>query len=269
MKTQISIIGCGWLGLSLAQKLVEEDYTVNGSTTSKDKLQVLQKHRINPFLITLTETSISGSYSEFLTGSATVIINIPPGLRNNPNKNHVAEIKLLIYEIEKHGIKNVLYISSTSVFEDGQNFPVITDKIVPNTTSESGKQLIEIEQMLQANSNFKTTILRFGGLVGDERHPAKFLSGKTNISNPEAPINLIHKTDCLAIISSILKNKLWNITLNAAYPEHPNKDVYYVNYCKHHNLPLPKFNSSEKSKGKIIESKLVVQLLNYTFKVSP
>ncbi|MBU2926907.1 NAD(P)H-binding protein [Winogradskyella psychrotolerans] len=262
-------MGCGWLGLPLAQKLVNEDYIVNGSTTSTDKLEALQKQRINPFLVTLTETSISGSYSQFLTGSDTVIINIPPGLRKKPTKNHVEEIRHFMYEIEKHKIKNVLYISSTSVFENTVNFPVITAKTHPNASSESGKQLIAIEEMLQANSNFKTTILRFGGLFDKTRHPSTFLSGKTNISNPEAPINLIHKTDCIAIISAILNNDFWNVTLNAAHPAHPNKKAYYESYCERHNLPLPKFNSSEDSKGKIIESKIMVQLLNYKFKEVP
>ncbi|WP_458628085.1 Rossmann-fold NAD(P)-binding domain-containing protein [Winogradskyella sp. PC D3.3] len=269
MKTQISIIGCGWLGLPLATKLVEEGFTINGSTTSETKLQVLQEHQINPFLITLNETAVLGPYSKFLTGSETVIINIPPGLRKQPTKNHVAELKHLMHKIEAQAIKQVLYISSTSVFEDQEDFPIITADSIPNASSDSGKQLIEIEQMLQANSNFKTTILRFGGLVGNERHPSKFLSGKTNISNPEAPINLIHQTDGIAIIVSIIKNGLWNKTLNAAYPEHPNKKDYYLDYCKREKLPRPEFNSSEKSKGKIIQSKILVQLLNYTFKVLP
>ncbi|EPR72230.1 Protein yeeZ precursor [Winogradskyella psychrotolerans RS-3] len=262
-------MGCGWLGLSLAKELVKANCTVNGTTTTKDKLEVLENHHINPFLITLNETAISGSYSEFLTGSDTLIINIPPGLRKDPTKNHVAELRLLMHQIEAHAIKNVLYISSTSVFKNEEGFPLITAETAPNTTSNSSKQLIEIEHMLQANSNFNTTILRFGGLIGDGRHPAKFLSGKTNISDPEAPINLIHKTDAIGIIMSIIKNGLWNVVLNAAYPAHPSKKDYYINQCERKNLTLPSFNVSEKSKGKIIESKLVVQLLKYTFKVAP
>ena len=269
MKTQISVIGCGWLGMPLAKILVEEGFSVNGSTTSKEKLKLLEKFNINPFLVTLNASGISGHYSQFLTGSDTVIINIPPGLRKNPAKNHVAEIKHLIDAIEAHSIKNVLYISSTSVFEDDVNFPIIKANTIPNATSNSAKQLIEIEHMLQANSNFKTTILRFGGLVDTDRHPSKFLSGRANASNPEAPLNLIHKTDCIAIIIAILKKELWDVTLNAAYPKHPAKELYYLNYCKRHNLPLPTYNYTEKSKGKIIDNTTLVQLLNYTFQVEP
>lgn len=269
MKTQISVIGCGWLGLPLAKTLVENEFLVHGSTTSKAKFEVLKKHNIKPFLITLDASGIKGNCAEFLTGSDTVIINIPPGLRKNPTKNHVAEITHLIDAIEASSVKHVLYVSSTSVFKNETAFPVITDKTKPNATSSTAKQLVEIENRLQTNANFESTILRFGGLIDKERHPAKFLSGRDHISNPDAPINLIYKTDCIHIILAILEKELWNITINAAYPKHTKKESYYSNYCKHENLPLPSYKSSEESKGKIIDSSKLVQLLNYTFKIEP
>lgn len=266
MKTQISVIGCGWLGLPLAKTLVKEGFNVNGSTTSKDKIDILKHFQIKPFTITLSTSGISGNYSQFLTGSKTVIINIPPGLRKNPTKNHVAELTHLIDAIEKHDITNVLYISSTSVYKDEAHFPVKTAKSIPNATSNTAKQIIAIENLLRENANFNTTILRFGGLIGEDRHPSKFLSGRDHIPNPEAPINLIHKTDCIAICIAILKKELWNVSLNAVYPKHPSKKVYYSKYCKKENLELPKYDYSKESKGKIIDSTTLVQLLNYTFK---
>jgi hypothetical protein len=95
------------------------------------------------------------------------------------------------------------------------------------------------------------------------------LSKRKNISNPEAPINLIHRKDCIQIINTILKKELWNLDLNASYPKHLDKKTYYSNYCKLNELPLPEFNSLEKSKGKIIDSTKLVQLLNYSFKHVP
>jgi len=38
----ISILGCGWLGLPLAQHLIERSFTVNGSTTTADKCAQLK-----------------------------------------------------------------------------------------------------------------------------------------------------------------------------------------------------------------------------------
>ncbi|NRD22348.1 NAD(P)H-binding protein [Winogradskyella litoriviva] len=269
MKSQISVIGCGWLGLTLAKSLAKDQFIVKGSTTSKNKLDLLNSNSIKAYLVNLKESEITGDYSQFLTASETIVINIPPGLRKNPTKNHVLELKHLMHAIEAHSIKNVLYISSTSVFKNEVNFPIITANTKPNATSNNAKQLIEIEQMFQDNPNFNTTILRFGGLVDETRHPSTMLSGRENVSNPKAPINLIHKKDCVAIIKTIIKNNLWNLVLNAVFPKHIDKETYYKEDCKLKNLPPPNYNYTEESKGKIIESTTLVQLLNYTFTAVP
>ncbi len=266
MKLQISIIGCGWLGLPLAKLLITKGYLIKGSTTSQDKLKLLKNAAIESFLIQLNEAGISGDHSGFLAESETVIINIPPGLRKNPSKNHRAEIAHLITAIEEQQIKNVLYISSTSVFKDEEGFPVIDHSSQPNAITNNAEQLVEIEKMLQKNPNFKTTILRFGGLFDEKRHPAKYLSGRQNITNPDAPVNLIHKADCIQIIFKIIENSIWNTTLNAVYPDHPSKKLYYSAYCKKHDLEPPEFISEPKSKGKIVDSSDLVELLNYPFK---
>jgi len=266
LKKQISIIGCGWLGFPLAKTLISNGYKLKGSTTKEEKLDLLNNAGINAFLVGIDEQAISGNYMEFLSGSNLVIINIPPGLRKNPNKNHVAELEHLIEAIEAQHIPNVIFISSTSVFKDQHNFPTITETTIPDAISPNSKQLIEIEQILQDHKTLNTTIIRFGGLFDEQRHPAKHLSGRQNIQNPVAPVNLIHKNDCIAIISSVVKHNLYNITLNAVYPKHPTKEAYYSAYCKQHNFALPEFNSIEKSKGKLIDSSKLEQLLNYTFK---
>lgn len=266
MKKQISVIGCGWLGFPLAKNFVDKGYKVKGSSTSEGKLKAIIDANIEAFKIQLNEDRIIGDYNDFLKGSDTVIINIPPGLRKNPNKNHVAEIQHLINAIESKNIKNIIYISSTSVFEDEIDFPIINADSVPNATSNSSKQLIAIEDILKKNTNFNTTIIRFGGLFDAQRHPAIYLAGKTNVSNPNAPVNLIHREDCINIITLILKNNIWNEIFNAAYPNHPTKKDYYTTYCKEHQLDLPKFNDSEKNEGKIIESTKLEQLLNYCLK---
>lgn len=262
-------MGCGWLGLPLAKILLETGYAVNGSTTSKKKLNGLKKEHIKPFLISLSEKGVKGDIDNFLKDSETLIINIPPGLRKKPNKNHVKEISYLIEAIERNKVNNVLFISSTSVFKDEIEFPVIMEDTIPNNVSTTGKQLINIENLLLQNSYFDTTILRFGGLIDNNRHPGKVLSGRTDVPNPEAPINLIHKTDAIHIILAILEKNLWQTVFNAVYPLHPDKKTYYSTYCETHHLPRPLFDYSKKSTGKIVESSKLERLLNYKYMVRP
>ncbi len=265
MNKKISILGTGWLGLPLAKALIEDSYSIKGSTTSKDKLPTLKKEGITPFAIDLTQEGISGDITSFLKDSRILIINIPPGLRRNPEANFVVKIKTLIPEIETSSIECVLFISSTSVFRDEPNFPKITASTTPNAVSNAGQQLIETEQLLQKNTHFTTTVLRFAGLFDARRHPATMLSRRKNIKNPKAPVNLIHLKDCIGIIKKILTTSNWGEVFNASYPEHMQKAAYYGAICKQMGLPTPDYDFETPSQGKSILSEKIENHLGYTF----
>ena len=261
--TKISILGCGWLGMPLAKALLQNNFLVSGSTTSEDKLKVLEQQGIMPFLIALSEKETTGNVTGFLENSEILIIDIPPKLRGSENENFVSKIKNMISFIERSLIKNVIFISSTSVY--GASPALVSEETVPQPDTESGKQLLQTEQLLQNNSHFKTTVLRFGGLIGDDRHPIKFLAGRENLDQPDAPINLIHQEDCIGIIQKIIRTHAWNETFNAVAPFHPSREQYYTQKAVDLNLALPKFISSTNSVGKIILSGRVETVLKYTF----
>lgn len=261
--TQISILGCGWLGLPLAKALLEKGFLINGSTTSEEKILILKNKGINPFLIRLDSQNVVGEMDHFLDGSTTLIIDIPPKLRGNSTEDFVGKIQNLIPHLENSTLKNVLFISSTSVY--GENNTIITEETTTNPDTEGGRQLVKAEALLQKNSHFKTTILRFGGLIGEDRNPVKFLSGRENIENPEAPINLIHQEDCIGIILKILETDSWNETFNAVTPFHPSREQYYTQKATDLNLVPPKFNTKNASKGKTVLSDKIESVLKYTF----
>jgi nucleoside-diphosphate-sugar epimerase len=262
--TQISILGCGWLGLPLAKALLENGFAVNGSTTSVDKLSVLEKAEIQPYLIALSEDETVGNLNDFLENSKILIIDVPPKLRSSATENFVSKIKNIIPFIEKSTVENVLFISSTSVY--GEDNLVVTEETKLNPDTESGKQLVQVEQHLQSNPNFKTTILRFGGLIGEDRHPIKFMAGRKNIENPNSPINLIHQEDCIGIIQKILELNSWNQVFNAVTPFHPSRKEYYTQKAIEFNLALPEFNTENSSFGKTISSSKIESVLGYSFR---
>jgi len=261
--TQISILGCGWLGLPLAKALLENGFSVKGSTTSNEKISILKNSGIQPHLITLSENETIGSLNDFLETSKILIIDVPPKLRGSSTENFVSKIKNVIPFIEKSSVENVLFISSTSVY--GEDNLVVTEETELNPDTESGKQLVQAEQLLQSNPNFRTTILRFGGLIGEDRHPIKFLAGKTNLDNPNAPINLIHQDDCVGIIQKIIELNSWNETFNAVTPFHPSRKEYYTQKAVDLNLELPEFNVENSSFGKTISSSKIETILEYVF----
>ena len=259
----ISILGCGWLGLPLATALISTNFSVKGSTTSQNKLSVLEENKIQSFLLSLNENEINGNVDAFLENSEVLIIDIPPKLRGNSTENFVAKIKTLIPFIEKSSVTKVLFVSSTSVYADDNS--IVTEETTPKPETEGGKQLLEAEKLLQNNATFQTTILRFGGLIGEDRHPIKFLAGRENIENPDGAINLIHQKDCIGIIMKIIETNSWNETFNAVSTFHPTRVAYYTQKAIELNLVLPKFNHKKASFGKIISSDKSKKILDYKY----
>lgn len=260
---QISILGCGWLGFPLSKKLLQDGFAVKGSTTSPEKLAVLEEAGLQPFLISLKAEETQGDVTEFLEKSTVLIIDIPPKLRGLEKENFVAKIEKLIPFIEQSAIEKVLFISSTSVY--GETERHVTETTAANPDTESGMQLLATEKLLQNNPHFQTTILRFGGLIGQDRHPIKFLAGKKDVENPDAPINMIHQDDCIGIILKIIQTNAWAETFNAVAPFHPTREEYYIHKAIEAGLAPPAFNHQKPSVGKIIDASKVIDTLGYTF----
>lgn len=261
--TQISILGCGWLGLPLAKSLLQNGFLIKGSTTSLEKISLLESEGITPYLVRLEEQQISASVADFLADSQILIINIPPKLRGGSTENFVAKITTLLPFIENSTVEKVLFVSSTSVYGEDNEF--VSEASVLNPDTEGGRQLAIVENVLQKNSRFQTTFLRFGGLISDERNPVRFLSGRENIENPDAPINLIHQDDCIGIIEKIIALNSWDETYNAVAPFHPTRQEYYTQKATELNLALPKFAALNTIVGKTILNNKVIEVLDYSF----
>lgn len=261
----ISILGCGWLGFPLAKELIKTGHEVKGSTTSLEKITTLQAEGIVAYQIQLFEEGILGDLSAFLDSAEVLVINIPPGLRKNPNGDFVKKTQILEGYLEKSAVEKVLFVSSTSVYEDSVNFPVYCEKDIPNGTAQNSVQLAAAEGVLISSTFFSTTVLRFGGLIGAGRHPVNSLTGRAGIKDPKAPVNLIHLGDCIKIIKEIIEQQVWGETFNAVYPEHPAKEEYYKAMAKNFGVEAPQFDADESSKGKIVDAVKLKEMLDFSF----
>ncbi|WP_034919820.1 epimerase [Gillisia sp. CAL575] len=262
----ISTLGCGWLGLPLAKKLIEAGHIVKGTTTSRDKINLLSAEGIIPYKIQLFEEGVQGDMTSFLKDSEVLIIDIPPGLRKDPEVNFIGKIGRLNSYIEKSRIEKVLFVSATSVYEDRTDLPEYTEDDSANGNAENAKQLIGAEKLLKDSDNYATSIIRFGGLIGPGRHPVNYLSGKLDLKDPDGPVNLIHLEDCIGIIETILNKEAWGETFHGVYPEHPTRKDYYSRAATEKGLASMSFNEDSVSKGKNIKSVKIDNLLGYQFK---
>lgn len=248
MKKTISILGCGWLGLPLAIKLINRGYSVKGSTTSESKIEKLDANGIQPYVFNLSNRDLE--LDNFLS-SEVLIIAIPP--------KNIADFKYLIPQIETSKTKKTIFISSTSVYQN-------INSMVTEESPIKKTPLSEIELLFRNNSNFKTTILRFGGLIGYDRKPGNFFKNGKIINQPEGYVNLIHQDDCIQIIEELIEKEIWNRTLNACADTHPKRKVFYTKEFKKERRKPPIFNEHSSIEYKIVNSEKLKLILNYSFK---
>jgi nucleoside-diphosphate-sugar epimerase len=258
----ISILGCGWLGLPLADYLIEKGYKLKGSTRTRSELAVIKSHGIEPFYLVLDPDLRGDNIDEFFNCDV-LVVNFPPERRDDIAEYHPAQIRSLIARIESSPVKKTLFVSSTSVYPDLGREVSEDDNAPPE--KPSGIALLEAERLFRHSSRFETTIIRFGGLIGYDRMPGRFLAGRKGITGGNAPVNLIHRDDCLGIIHRIIERSVWGETFNACADEHPLRKEYYTAQALKLGLDPPGFEDGGGG-FKIIRSDKLKKRLEYRFK---
>jgi nucleoside-diphosphate-sugar epimerase len=126
---------------------------------------------------------------------------------------------------------------------------------------------LKAEQLLQQQDLLKTTIIRFGGLVGPGRHPGRFFAGKKDIPNGRAPVNLVHLDDCIGISLAVIQQYAFGYLFNACSPHHPQKTDFYLQASSQAGLAAPEFRD-ELIKWKVVDSINLSSILDYQFAVN-
>jgi nucleoside-diphosphate-sugar epimerase len=265
MNKKITIAGLGWLGKALATRLQLMGYTVKGSVTDAEKAKDLTRSNIAAYPLIIAESGVSGLVETFLADTDVLLIMIPPGLRKNTGANYALKMAHFLHLIERSEVKKVILISSTSVYDDAQG--KVTEKDAPQPDTNAAKQLYDVEQIFFNTPAFETTVVRFGGLFGGSRNPVKFLAGRKGLTNGDAPVNMIHRDDCIGILTAIIKKDAFGHIINAVSPNHPTKKEYYTKQAIELGLEPPEYSQEDSLSFKQIDSITVDSVLNYEFTV--
>lgn len=243
---KVSVLGCGWLGKPLAISLLEEGFAVNGSTTSEDKITILESLDINAFIVDIASFE---EFDDFLNTDILIIAITSKDVDGFEN---------LISQIQNSPVQKVIFISSTSVY--GRINKVMTEEDAVLETP-----LTEIENLFRENTFFETTIIRFAGLFGGDRHPANWFKNGRKIPQPKGFVNMIHQEDCIEIIHTIIDQNCWNTTFNACSNHHPTRREFYTIAKLSRDFETPVFEENENYEWKIISSQKLQDVLDYTF----
>lgn len=217
LKKTVAIIGFGWLGKPLASALKNKGYQVLAGTRNAEKVK-----EINSFgIVGFKHSFIQNSYQSDLTAEQKsscdfLIINVPPSSFENYG---LCLVRLL--ETFSKDIK-IIFTSSTGVYLDCDAEIDETSELIEN------HPVFIAEKLLKSQVKDRITILRLAGLIGPNRHPAKFFAQKNIIPNGASPINLVRLEDVVRSIVIILEKDKFGEIYNIVNPEHPTKETYYL-----------------------------------------
>lgn len=234
----ICMIGTGWLGLPIGSELAERGFRVVGTTTTEARIPELREHGILPYIYRLGDPN---------PPSASIyVITVPPGKTGS----YVEALRTTFEGMTPKA--NVLFISTTSVYTGRPDvFPesqVIPGQPAPEDAHRTSKHsTMPISELIKAEGVFwdvrrkRHTIVRCGGLVGPGREPGRFLSGRKNVPDPDAPANISPLQDVVDLVTSIILEGQWGKVVNAVERNRPTRREYYTKAALDLGLEPPQF----------------------------
>jgi len=246
MSKEIMIAGAGWLGRPLALALNNSHNDVTVLSRSDEQSAFFNAQHISLIQLDYLQIEHSHINSE---QNKTLIICIPPV----PDYSSI--INGLISTLAP---SHIIFSSATSVYSQ-------TTGEVTEASSLGGNPVLEEAESLIIDSGIPYSILRLGGLINEQRNPATHFSGKFNIPNGGAPVNLIHRDEIIELIAQVIARNAHGV-FNVVYPSHPTRKEYYEKQCIQRGLLACEF--TEDGTGKIVNGSKISALLNRPYRFS-
>ncbi|MFA0961479.1 SDR family oxidoreductase [Roseivirga sp. BDSF3-8] len=260
-KKTVSILGCGWVGLPLAELLISRGYFVRGSTTSSEKIQLLSAKGIEPYLLDIHNppADSSGFYDCDI-----LIVSVPPSLRKGvAGDDYVEAMTRAARQALKDKARQVVMISSTGVYPDTNG--KVTEE-TPTATDDRSQVLYRAEEAWRNAFPERSIILRSAGLMGANRIPGKYFTGKKGLTTGQVPVNYIHRRDLVNILAKFCEGDCcFPGTFNAVAPEHPTRKEVYLRNSEQFGFEKPEFNADGRSDYKVVNGDKLRDELTYTF----
>lgn len=260
----VSIVGLGWLGLPLARHLKNLGWEVKGSKRTHEGVEQMRLLRLETYHLELTpEINADPDDLSELFKTDALVINIPPSQYFFQPLDYVEGIKNVVNEALLHSISHIVFIGSTSIFPDisaqfDENCP-------PKPETETGKALVEIENWLLQLNDIDVDIIRFAGLVGDDRHPVHILSGRQDIQQGNTPVNLVHIDDCARAVQLLLETPGYRRLYHLSAPSHPTRVEYYTRSAEILGLNPPHFICRTDDPQRIIHGNKICEELGFVY----
>ena len=195
----VLIVGCGFTGCFLAQRLAFRGDPVFGTTRSEERGLVISSRGAEPILMDAGDVSPIDRLRGRIYG---VVLSVPPQMARDGSYEDITES--LTRRFASWNLESLVYISSTSVYGD-QAGAVATEHTECDPDSPRGRARLAIERQV-LGSGLPAMVVRPSGIYGPGRsqlHRAarghhRLVAGGASITNR------IHVDDLCQIIDHAL-----------------------------------------------------------------
>jgi len=262
---RVAITGLGWLGMPLAMALTARGWQVTGSKTTSDGVEAARRCGIDACQLMLTpEIECDADELAALMQVDALVVTLPASRTVQGADAYMQAVQNIVDTALAHRVPRIIFTSSTSVYGTGEGVMKEQSALRPETVA--GKTLVELEHWLHDLPGTSVDILRLAGLVGPDRHPGRFLAGKTGLENGSHGVNLVHLDDVVEAVMLLLQRPKGGHIYNLCAPQHPSRDSFYPAVTKKLGLEPPRFNAqSERSAGKLIDGSKICDELGFEY----
>jgi nucleoside-diphosphate-sugar epimerase len=249
----IAILGCGYVGSTLADYWQEQGHFVTGTTTSSKRVPSLSNIVSKVVVMKGDDATAVQSLTQ---NQDTIVVSLAPSGSQMANEaayeqTYLITARNLVKALNQAPkVKQVIYLSSCSVYSDRQGDWVTESSLV--APSERKSQVIcEAEKiLLQANSaEQKVCILRLGGIYGPGRELVSMfgdLAGMTLPGKGDRFVNWIHRDDIIGAIEFARLNELEGIYNLVDDSQLTVKEQVNL-VCSYYGLPPTRWDASKAS----------------------
>lgn len=245
---KIGIIGLGWLGLPLAKSLLSNGFQVIGTTRSRS-VGLFHERFSHVLFDPLVKKQASSAYFGDLD---VLVLAFTP---SRTDEKAYARDCVRILDLIPPSCK-VIQLSSTSVYP--QRDGIFTEFDYPAgsiKTNAIGYAELAISSILRD----RLTVIRLSGLVGPKRYPVTAMTASGKTYQARDRVNLIHQEDAIGLIEHVVRQKLWNKTINGCATEHPFKEQLYTEMASKLGIDPPLFENNTHSE-RIISNQYSLEL---------
>ncbi len=261
---KVSIIGLGWLGEAAGLLLQKQGYRVIGSSTRPEKVELLRKKGLDAVHFALDPDPKGTGYSQ-LFDSEILVVTLPPRSRQGDGELYLQQLVSLRDLAAHSAVKQVIFISSTGIYPNENKAVPYTEEEQISESDAGNAILYRAEVLMGTSSTYDLTVLRMGGLVGEDRIPGTYFSGKEQVVG-HTRVNFIHQVDAAGMIAWVINQGLWNQTFNGVAPEHPLRREVYQHNANALGIPLPASfpDAADEDGGRLVSSEKIVST-GFTF----